>query len=88
MPYGTYCLQLPRFAFFPLMFRSLLTFGTLVAFGFGMSMIIMPNTWIELIISCGILGLASIALVYFVYFTQDERKHILSIFGIRNKKIN
>ncbi len=86
MPYGAYCLELPRFAFFPIMFRSLITFGTLVAFGFGMSMILMPTTWIELIISCGILGLASVALIYFVYFTHEERKHILSIFGIRSKK--
>jgi hypothetical protein len=84
MPYGAYCLELPRFAFFPLMFRSLLTFGTLVTFGFGMSMIIMPNTWIELIVSCGILGCASVLLVYFVYFTHEERKHILSIFGIKH----
>jgi len=83
MPYAAYCLDLPKFAFFPLMFRSILTFLVLVLFGFGMSRIIMPTNWIQLILSCGILGIVGVGVIYLVYFTAEERVHILSIFGVR-----
>jgi len=83
MPYAAHCLNLPKLTFFPLMFRSLLTFGVLVLFGFTMSRIFMPTTWIQLILSCGTLGLVGLGVVYFMYFTAEERGHILSIFGIK-----
>jgi hypothetical protein len=83
MPYAAYCLDLPKLTFFPLMFRSILTFLVLVLFGFGMRQIMLPTTWIQLILSCGILGLVGVGVIYLVYFTAEERVHILSIFGVK-----
>lgn len=83
MPYAAKVLDLPLLTFFPLMGKSLLTFGMMLLVGFGMSLVIMPSTWIELILSCGILGIVSVGVIYFFYFTHDERKHILSVFGIK-----
>ncbi len=83
MPYAAHCLELPRFTFFPLIAKSLMVFGLMVLTGFGLSQFLMPSTWIELILSCGILGILSVGIIYFIYFNKDERKHILSVFGIK-----
>lgn len=84
MPYAAYCLELKQLTFFPLMLRSLVTFGALLLFGFGMSLFMIPATWIELILACGLLGLVGVGVIYFIYFTHEERTHILSVFGIRH----
>jgi len=83
MPFAAQCLNLPKYTFFPLMLKSMITFGALLLFGFAMSAVYMPTSWLTLIIACGILGLVSVGVIYFIYFSQDERRHILSVFGIK-----
>lgn len=82
MPYAAHVLKKPKLYFFPLMGKSLLTFGAMVGIGLGMSMIYSPTSWIGLVLSCGILGILCVGIIYFLYFSHDERKHILSVFGI------
>lgn len=82
MPYAAHVLNKPKLYFFPLMGRSLLAFGVMVGIGLGMSALYMPTSWIGLILSCGVLGILCVGIIYFLYFSHDERKHILAVFGI------
>jgi hypothetical protein len=80
IPYAAVCLDVSKRTFYPVILKSMLVFGVMVGTGFLMSIVLMPTTWIQLIIDCAILGFVSVGILTFFYFTADERQMFLNIF--------
>jgi O-antigen/teichoic acid export membrane protein len=80
IPYAADCLGVPRSTFYPVIVKSMGVFGLMVGVGFGLSMIMMPSTWIGLIVACAVLGLVSVGILAFIYFSAEERQMFFNIF--------
>lgn len=78
LPFGAKAIGTKWYTFFPQIGRSLLAIIINIAIAYGIRMLIMPNSWISLII-CGIVTcIIGITINLFVIFTKSERKSAYS----------
>jgi hypothetical protein len=80
IPYAALCLDVPKTTFYPVIIKSMGVFALMIGVGFVLSIGMMPSTWLGLVLACAVLGVVSVGILYFLYFTAEERQMFFNIF--------
>ncbi len=81
--YCSHILNIPRLTFFAPLIKSLSVSMLVFLFFLGMKQFIIINSWIDLIISCLVVGCLGETICFFMVFSNSERKRVIQI--IRKK---
>ena len=77
--YAAYVLQVPKTTFFLPLLRP----AVIAVFLSGMFMvvegIVLVDTWVEMLIQCGLCGIVGYFIVYLMLFNTDERKKVVAL---------
>lgn len=77
--YGAYCLKLPIFTFYPVIFKSLMSISVTLAIGFLLRTLMLPVNWIGFICVSTLLLLVSIAVNSFIILDTEDRHFVVNL---------
>lgn len=86
VPFAAKYIGKPKRTFMPVILRALLSTTCLVCVGYLLKLVIPSNTWITLIISCGVFALASVGVNSVAMLDKESRETVLNFVKSKLKR--
>lgn len=79
VPYSAKCVEQKPWKFYWMAIRSLIFVGIAAGIGFGIKLLVQPNSWLSLIVCAAAMCLLALTVVFLVFFNKEEKQDVGSL---------
>ena len=83
VPYSAKCVEQKPWKFYWMAIRSLIFVGIAAGIGFGIKLLVQPNSWLSLIVCAAAMCLLALTVVFLVFFNKEEKQDVGSLLKTR-----